>query len=176
MPVEAGAERLHAGIQPRACPFAEHQPGAPRAVVEADDRVVKPDHHVGHVQAVAMARGKMFQRTAQLIPEKPDGAAAERQGRRNGHAVPGGQFAAEQAERIAGMRHAVDRDDTLAEVQNAERIEADIACAAAGIPLRRTVEKDEIWLAGQGGEAIFRPAPGYFLDVEGNGAALRGWI
>ena len=86
------------------------------------------------------------------------------------------QFAGEQAERIARMRHAVDRDDALADVQSTERVEAEIACAAAGIPLRRTVKKDEIRLAGQGGEAIFRHAPGYFLDEERDGSALYRWM
>ena len=154
------------------CPLADHQPGTLRVMVKANDRVVQPDHHVGHIQTIGMAGGQMFQLPAQLIAKKPDGTAAERQRCGNGRAATGRQFAGEQTERIARMHHAVHRDDAPACAQRADRIEADIARIAAGIALRRTVEKDKIRLARQSGEAIFRHTPGYFLDEERDGDAL----
>jgi hypothetical protein len=129
-------------------------------VIEGKDEIIERHHHVRNGKASRGCRRQALQMAAQLVSEKANGAAHERHGRRTGLDMEAGQFPFQHVERVARCRHPVDAHRIAAGLDQAKRLDRQIAVAATRIALGGTVEKGEIRFVSPPGEYRERIAIG----------------
>ena len=160
-----GSEALGGG---RAGPVMADEPEAGCAMVEAQHGVVQAEPRIGQARHAWMAGGDARRGDAKLVAQEPDGTADERQrcrargARRTVPVQPGG----EGNEGVAG---------TGGQVEDRDRIEAEIGDVGARIVRGRAVEKRHMRLAGAGGEAVDWVAPGEFGDQHRPSFRTKTW-